>query len=765
MLGVPDSGYDRLSAPPTTPGTLRGIARLMLAVALPVMTIALLPALHLPPVTGPQDVLSPAVVAGRNPYDDYLRFAALVGSLLLALWIAAPGWPRSRQPPRRRRGRSKTLSAATGRRLLAGLGIVASALWIAAAVTSMNPEALPSEFDNAELVSWLPAWLQTASPPSQFVLIHGPGVDIVPALAARALGAEGTAWTTRLVANGLVCLSAALFLGCLWWLTSSMRVGTAPGTRSGTGLSSRLLGFIGLTVGLLLLAPPSLPFLSIPLLLGQIVASVLLTGSRRRPRTRLAAALALGLLTPLGVGWSYQYGMVGASVLGAAMLMLVLERPLRTAVAYWVATFAGGALGALTLAAVLGPIGLVAVVDHLRYWATAGIWSWETDLFAPGEWLLVMRFVVLALICASALWHLARAFRAGGARTAVNENGPVVLLLVAFVVGSRDMLDRTDGSHMERSIALGGLLLASLTSNAKGVQAFLHRGSRARLPMLAAVEVLVISFGFLGFRQLPAATAFVAGLTTQNHSDTYLLGPIRAQAGQALREAADASGSGCAVIFSVSPLPLFASDLPPCAPFGFTFYARTAAADTQMAATILRLHPPVVFDERRASSIDGLTAASVTPRSVQEVLGAYRPTVPGDVWIWEWNGTAPIVNRLAEGIPATAHVADRPRIGPATPDRAGLERSVSGSLTDPAQGTTVDAVYLSVDGGPPVSAGPLRDGDPEAGTWTGSASQFSIPLPTRGLAPGRHEAHLWALVGGQLVPLAAGTPLLFTVDA
>jgi len=584
------------------------------------------------------------------------------------------------------------------------VALAVNASWIDPAAPMVDP------FHEGETLAFGPA-VRSPAGLAGAMLIHGPGIDLLPNLVASSLSPAAAIAATRVLRSlqGLL-----LWTGLSWGIWELL----------GIGGGGRLPRWMRLALLVLCSVPLAATGFTPEMARKTVLAlqfALLARTLRRGPNAPIA--LALGASIPGGFLYNYLEGLAGA-VLIAAGAVLWWWREERRAV-----SLAGlGAAGACAVVAAVAAPTCRAALAQFVYWARDGQMIWGLPLRRNEPAVLVCLFGPLVALHAAACIRLWRARRARGSwRAAAVAEPDVVLSLALSASCARSWIDRADDLHLELAAWTSLPLLLSLARPALAFAASLRW---TRVACAAAVCAVALA-GLLG---MPVADPVLAGLRIRDAMaasttrDEHVLPASYLEAARIV--SAELRPSDCFWTLTSEGVWYHLVRRPSCTRFHQVVYARAAEAQGEVIADLERTRPPVILfaNEEWWNRVDGVPVA-VSNRAIQSyVLSRYRPwRRVGEHWLWKRSaGTL----ALAPAGCVAGAVLDSEPSGPGVVH-------VSGVVDEPGR-----VIYLVSPNGRPMAAREAGAG----GVW-----QLEVP------AGDASSSRAYALdpAAGALVPLCA----------
>lgn len=566
--------------------------------------------------------------SGIDPLTLYLHYALQVCLAAGWLWLA---W--------RWRGDLSAAASAAWRwsidpaRVDATAGVLAATAFVGMMVEFgfNNPSAsLRMFFHEGEWLGLLPILDHWPNPLPHMVLIHGLGVDLLPAWLARTLGQPDAqiagARAIRFALYGLYCVG-------FWWLIRA--------TVSAAGVGCEARGRATLFAVATLAATWNVLWwyggdtvISLPLrravLLPQIALCLAIIslppGSRRH-----GAAAALGFSLPLGLLWNMGDGAIG---LGATVVtaVLLLAASSRTGLLATLAAITASIVVATLAASAAFPGVWAEVADWLGYWSKNGREIWVhrlPDLAMDGP----MVWVNLAAHGAALAWGIG-AIRRRGVAGALRADPQATLLLAVSAIYMRVPLEL----GLFHYFGVSGLFVVLLGIHLalRHRIALMHALEGLRLPASPAAAIALalapITLHEANLGKIPFAA--YALVVQANTPDADVLRPETAAALERIRPLF--SGQRCTIILDSSATWLHLLGVPPCSRWYVPIQASAPEAQAELVRDLEREAPRHII---RALPPDDLTrsvpASQRLPAVFRHVDEHYEPFIEVEgVEVW-----------------------------------------------------------------------------------------------------------------------------------
>ncbi len=418
---------------------------------------------------------------------------------------------------------------------------------------------------------------------------------------------------------------------------------------------------------------------------------------------------------------------------------------------------AGVAVGVAAVFALVGTAGVQGIAEQVAYWARYGSYIWAQAWLEPccgiRDIVLLVGALLVQFVTVGYLWRQSRAARS--LRTAVANDMPAVVLLVASLVFTRIALERADPPHFYFATMPSMLLVAVLTGAMVGRRNPERTASatvtlpRGQLALLIMVSVALGVVGGRGRILLPSSLVKplnpVTAVSTIMRYGTDFARPdalILAEGDWAAVEALRAEVTAGRCFFTLTSeggwYQLF--DRRSCSRFHHLVYARTATAQAELIAALERERPPVILfaNGRASSAIDGATIFNTNAPVLRYVMTAYRPyKAVGGHWFWR---RAQEPYRVLD-VPAGRIDGVPPQV-PRSRDLV-VTGTIDQGLATPEAGAIL---VTEAPGDVPIWAG-------QAVSREGEAMRFRAQIPTAALASGRHRLRFWLMTEPGLRPL------------
>ena len=433
------------------------------------------------------------------------------------------------------------------------------------------PLDMPLEdvFHEGEILSAY-AFFNRSGPADLPVLIHGPGLDLLPTALAAIFAAPGHgivfARFVEGIAHTLTAVLSALAGGLLAW---RILPATTPATTR-----RMLAAAAGLTAMVLAVVLAGADNRLVVFLIALILTAELIAAARPRRAAWLAGALGVACaLSPIYV---YSAALETAAMVGAGFLIMFV-RDFRATLRTLPPLAAGLLIGlALAFAAGLGELYRDALRDIL-YWATTGRGMWAIPTRGYDTLFGILVVIGLLGLC------LALAWRSTPGRSAAESDRAALLWFMAAAVlaGMRNVMERPDFGHLGIALVTAAAVLAAVATPLL-LRLLRWRPAGVRVA-LAGCGTAVVLLSLLGAGPAPQHSFLALG-TPDNR--------ILPEDVRAFREhyADQLAASDCLLVLTNEGVLDYAADLPPCGGFLYPIYASTPSADAALAAW-LRAHP------------------------------------------------------------------------------------------------------------------------------------------------------------------------------
>lgn len=569
-------------------------------------------------------VVSFSTLNQYDPRSNLYAWAASL-SLLTALFLLAARAPPLRSPGGSsrfsamlspiRRGIDALAAAVSRYPLAVALLTLTALLAYVANVTIYNPAAgVGDGFHEGEFLGFAPAFRQLARPFEATFFIHGFALNALPGLLADTIAGA------RLVRMGE---SAANWLALLWLAYEVAR--SADERLRIPALAATLLAFCLLRdVSFFIAAPRSVFSFA-----GTAALLRLLRGREVTPRRALGVGL-VAASAPLSFLFNFSEAGAFAMVFGVAAVLAAL-RGRRFHFRWWMAAFAGGALGCLIVLALVGPRAISTQLEEMAYWARHGGPIWFTPLSQNRGMSLRYYWVILAGQ-AGAFAALLRRGMGRDALARISTGESDLCCLVALSVGSmKTWVDRADEAHLALGAIPATLLLISLLLRSRAGNATLHPGA-----LLAAAALCVLGPARRSFDPFAAAASVRTAVASAGTPDEKLLSPDVRAAAVALR--ADIQTQPCFYTLASDAVWYQLFDKPSCSRFHQLIYARTQEAQEEVVRSLANSRPALLLarSDSVGMGIDGVPLSVSNPIVIGHVLKWYRPYRRfGAFWFWK----------------------------------------------------------------------------------------------------------------------------------
>lgn len=686
---------------------------------------------------------------GFDPRTNYVKYALAAGGAFAIFGLTL--------------GRGTSLLTTIGRGLrqaggVAGIrgrtGLAIAGLTAAFVIVAINLTAAPSgaplvdTFHEGERLGFLPAARGAPRPFERIFLVHGFGLNVLPALVADRL-ADGPD-RIALVRLGVVALHLLGYLGALATVILAVCVADPSAARR-RALAAALGALVLAALVFRIDVRDTMFLLQVPWFMGFLAAV-------RRGQARRAVVSAVVLGASLPVAFLYVYDRAVYMAMIAGLVTMAMPALGRRALGPWLGGMAVGlAAGVAGLIALVGTAGVQDIAEQVVYWGRYGSYIWAQAWLAPccgiRDIVLLVGALLVQFVTIGRLWRQSRAARS--LRTAVANDMPLVVLLVASLVFTRIALGRADPPHFYFATMPSMLLVAVLAGAVVGgrdreapttATVTLPRGYLALLITLSVALGVVAGRGRIllpsalvkPLNPVTAVSTIMRYGTDFARPDALMLAEGDWAAVQALRPEVTAGRCFFTLTSEGGWYQLF--DRPSCSRFHHLVYARTAAAQAELIAALEREQPPVILfaNGRNSSAIDGATIFNTNAPVLRYVMTAYRPykTVGGH-WFWrraqEPYRPLDVPAGRIEGVPPEV-LRSRDVTVTGTVDQ-GLATPESGAIL-----VTVGPADVPIWAGQAVS----REGE---------AMRFRAQIPTAALAPGRHRLRFWLMTEPGLRPL------------
>lgn len=632
-------------------------------------------------------------------YGLALAIAAAVAALILRGGTEAPpAFPGDWSRPMRAMAIVLLVAAAV------------NASWIDPAAPMVDP------FHEGETLAFGPAF-RAPGGLAGAMLIHGPGIDLLPALIGSWLRPGAAIATTRSLRalEGLL-----LWAGLSWGIWELL----------GMGGAARLPRWMKLALLLLCSVPLAATGFTAEMARKSVLAlQFALLARMLRRGARAPLAVALGASAPAGFLYNYLEGLAGAVLIGAGAVLWWWRGERRAVIAA-----ACAALAACSGAALLAGPTCVAACAQFAYWARDGQMIWGLPLRKNQPVVLVLLFGPIVALHAAACVRLWRGGRATGSwREAALAQADLLLALLLSASCARSWIDRADDAHLELAAWTSLPLLLVL---ARPALARAAASTRARVAASAAVcAVPLVAFG--GLRTADPTLAAVRirdAVVASATPDGQVVSASYVEAARML--SAELPAGECFWTLTSEGIWYHLLDRPSCTRFHQVVYARAADAQAEVVADLERARPRIILfaNEEWWNRVDGVPVSVTNARIHAYVLSHYRPwRRVGEHWFWK-RARAPLARDPAgcvAGAVARAQIT------------AGIAR-VSGRVDAPGR-----VVYLvSPDGQPRAADEPGADGRwvvevPEGDAFVARAYAYDgardVLVPLCAPAPGQLE--------------------------
>ncbi len=594
-----------------------GLAFLLLVVAM----AALKPLLRLP-FGGPAEnhgIVSYATVHRENPFDGYLFYGLAIGlasalavrasRALEAPWSGAAGFDLVPARPRA----ARILFAA------------ALAVWLYNATWVDLARPLDDTFHEGEWLGFAPA-LAGPDPFGETFLIHGPGMNALPALAGAALGGAGRviAWarTVRSLDNALAWAGA---FAALWQVLGFRRAGAAAWRLflPAAALFALLTGWAANTrLPVQSWVPLQLERSAVTfLLLAALLWALRRLGDDSRPLATAARGLVVGVLLPLGFLYNYSEAASGVA-LAATGLALAAAHGHRRVLPLAAGAASGAAGGAAIALLLVGTGGVSAMAEQIGYWSRYGRTIFSVPLRGTDT-----AFWLMVAAQASAVGFLAwRLHRERSLRAVARQDAEVLVTLAASLLAVRVALDRPDHFHTAWGAVPAFFVVAALAFRAHAAfcpTAAFHPLFR-RLAALGGLALL-LAWHAPNFDPTLALARLRRHLAAPGTPDAALLRPDYARAQEEM--APELAGASCFYTLTSEGVWYYLFGRPACSRFHQLLYARTERAQREVVEALERQRPPLVLHSNDfwSGAIDGVSFAEATPAVSRYVTAHYQP--------------------------------------------------------------------------------------------------------------------------------------------
>ena len=608
-------------------------AVLAFALVAPVMN-AVQPLFRLP-FGGPGEnhgIVSASTVSRTNPLDNFVFYAAALAAASTLAVLAS----RLRGPPR-------AVPAASAGSGLPGPGWqpwarLAWAVFLAAWLYNVTwvdiGRPLDDTFHEGEWLGFLPA----LSGPDFFgrtFLIHGPGMNALPARVGAALGGAERVVVWARAVRRLECLLAwATALVVLWQVLRHRWAGAAARRLflPAATLFALMLGWVADTRHPLRLWHHLQLERSLVgfLLLATLLSALRHLGREPRPLASALRGFVAGALVPLGFLYNYSEGAGGLALAALALVLATAHgrRPFRP---FGAGAALGVAAGAAAVLLIAGGGGVAAMVEQMGYWSRFGrtIWSVPLRRMDVGFWIMV-------LAQAAGVGFLAWRWRVEGSlRGVARLDGEVLLTLAASLLAARAMLDRPEFIHTTWGAVPAFMLVVALASRAR---AALDPATLASpVYRLAALGALTLAAALHAPNLDPplALARLRRNLASLGTPDAAVLLPDYARAREVV--APELAGASCFYTLTSEGAWYYLLGLPACSRFHQLLNARTDRAQREVVEALQRERPPVILHSNGfwSGSVDGVPFPAATPAVARYVAIHYRPgRMVGQHWFW-----------------------------------------------------------------------------------------------------------------------------------
>jgi hypothetical protein len=451
------------------------------------------------------------------------------------------------------------------------------------------------------------------------VFIHGFGMDALPAIAARNFfEADRMVDAARIVRLTFVSFA---WLG-VFAILLAFSVRREDGASAPLAFSSMAGGIVALGMqpfGTLHFAISPRPMIH----LWQMAAIVWSLLQPTKRTVTLGFLVAAGL-APLGFLYSYADAMSFAVELPVALAIVYLgSRHL-----LWRAVMASLVGVTVSVAAVVGAgsgAAFPAAFGDIFYWARYGHAIWGIEL--RGIRLSALLFQLTIYIGLGLAWLAFAWRRCGGTHAFAREQGALIFLLTAAVLGVRGQLGRPDGPHLMFAGLFASIVLVVVLSQWWGAITAWRHG-----PNIAAGIVLALLISLPTNAIWKSEAPFLARniprmLLEGPRLDSEVVDPGYLEAAAAVAPMLD--GSSCFYTLTSEGLWYHLLRKPSCSRWHQLIYARTSRARAEVIQDLARRRPSLILfgNGMWSNSLDGVSVTESHPDVVRFVEENYEPVI------------------------------------------------------------------------------------------------------------------------------------------
>lgn len=695
-------------------------------------------------------VISQASIENISPYTDYLKYLILlcVPPLItmivfqlrktvkgeyfnLIINIITPNW---------------LLATATGILLLAWIINVPFHQF---QITSV----LRDSFHEGEFLGFLPNFSQRSKPFINTVLIHGYGMDVLPAeIATRLINNDNGIALTRLFVNLQNAIAALGYFWILWEITGLVELKKSKlpifllwcllwcifdgiffkfDGRRGTWFMFQ----IAITLRYFRLF---LPFDSVKLKANTVFDH----------RQSVILALVLGLSIPWGFLYVYDRAIYFIAVyLISCIISLFLYSKITK---IWLtATLTGILISLTTITIFLGLDQVNAIASQIAYWGKYGRYisfiplpPFQMNFVSQNFWLsILIQTGVLVYLTWDFITHNFQL------KPFIRKHLFTLILLSAAGVYMRITLDRSDLGHAYHGAIMTAFLsiYLLLLAYCQHLETYVHKLTLTSTQQISlGVLLIFILTSEPGFNVVEAGRKLSALPYNVSRSDAELLKPDYLEAQKVMAE--EIANQSCFFNLTSEGLWYYLYNQPSCSRYSYVLYAKPTVAQNQVIEDLERTQPNIILltnDLWFQNPWDKVLKADSASLIYQYILQQYRPyKFVGSHWFWQRSDTPPSF-ALTEGFNGAIDGI------PKSPIKVGTSLVITGWGVIPETRKPADAVYLSVgDDNQLIAVGevniPRWDVASVLGVPEYAKSGWTLRVPTASLPLGEMSLKVWA---------------------
>jgi hypothetical protein len=343
-----------------------------------------------------------------------------------------------------------------------------------------------------------------------------------------------------------------------------------------------------------------------------------------RPRLRIAIFAAVGVAAPVSVFYNYGFGISGAAITVAGLLLSGWRYRVRALPHLLTAVFSALAAAAAILA-LIGRTSLAAIARDIGYWirnarAVSFLPATHVETGTTQSLLVVVTFCALVCSAAAAFRRFLRS------RANFDEAYALALFLIVVILEFRSWLDRGDLQHLEQIVPTFVLMalyaLLPLLAPATAILESVPDRQQGALKWIA-----IMLFGFMSMQSLDPLLALYSARNIVRPaflSDTAILKAGETEIVRAMGP--DIKAQPCFYALSNSAVWYYLFDRPSCSAFYEPMFARSSAAQRETVSELRRYRPRVVLAvDPGTIRIDGFSPADSSPEVWAYLQQAYIP--------------------------------------------------------------------------------------------------------------------------------------------